>query len=61
MSVVTLTLSSQQNVECKSTWDEDNMFGNETCFHKWGKLQENEPNDSQSGFPTLRVTFLRES
>jgi hypothetical protein len=27
------------------------MFKNETHSHKWGKVQESEPNDSQNALP----------
>jgi hypothetical protein len=36
------------------------MCKSETCFFKWGKVQESEPNDSQKGILILKVIFVHE-
>ncbi len=36
------------------------MFGCETHFHKWGKVQKMEPNDSQMHFH-FGVAFMQKS
>ncbi len=46
-NITTLTSSLWLNVEGKGTWGQKSVFKNETHFHKWGKVQEIEPNDSQ--------------
>jgi hypothetical protein len=45
--VITLTLGLQLSVKCKGQWDQESVFGCETHFHKWEKMQGMEPNDSQ--------------
>jgi hypothetical protein len=45
--VVTLTLGLQLNVEWKGPWGQEGVFGCETHFHKWGRVQKMQPNDSQ--------------
>jgi hypothetical protein len=42
-----LILGSRLSVECKGPWGQENVFGCETHFHKWGRVQKMEPNDSQ--------------
>jgi hypothetical protein len=44
-NVATLKLGLQLNVECKGMWCQNNVFGSVTHFHKWGRVQEIEPND----------------
>jgi hypothetical protein len=46
-NVATLTFGSQLSVECKGPWGQKNVFRYEIHFHKWGKMQGMEPNDSQ--------------
>jgi hypothetical protein len=36
------------------------MCKSETCFYKWGRVQESEPNDSQKCILTLEVVFVHE-
>jgi hypothetical protein len=36
------------NVECKGIWGQESVFKNETHSHKWGRMQEIEPNGSQA-------------
>jgi hypothetical protein len=46
-NVITRRLGLQLSVQCKGTWGEDNVFKSEMHFHKQGRMQEIEPNDSQ--------------
>ncbi len=46
-NVATLTLGSWLSVECNGPWGEENVFRCEKHFHKWGRVQGMEPNDSQ--------------
>jgi len=61
--VTTLTSSLQLIVECKGTWGQKNVLDSETHFHKWGRVQEIEPNDSQmhSHFGPFWGLYLCES
>jgi hypothetical protein len=62
--VTTLTSGSWLNVECKSTWGQENVFRSETHSHKWG---ENARDWTQwhpmtpKCTPILRVTFMQKS
>ncbi len=64
MDVATLTLSSRLDVECKGSRGQESVFRNETHFHKWGKVQRMEPNDSQmhshfGSYNRARVTSVQ--
>jgi len=38
------------NCEMQKHMRQENVFASETHFHKWGRVQEIEPNDSQVHF-----------
>jgi hypothetical protein len=50
LDVVTPTSGLRLSVGCKGTWGQNSVFGSETYFHKWGRVQEIELNDSQVHF-----------
>jgi hypothetical protein len=60
IGVTTITLGSWLNVECKGLRGQENVFGCETYFHKWERMQGMEPNDSQV-HSHFGITFVRES
>jgi hypothetical protein len=57
--VTTLTSSSWLNVEFKGPSGQECVFGCETHFHKWGKVQEMEPMTPKCT-PILGIAFVWE-
>ncbi len=59
-SVTTLTLGLRLNVECEGPQGQEIVFGCETHFHKWGRVQRMKPMTPKCT-PTFGVALVRES